>query len=302
MPPESITPTTPAATPPSSPTSNNPFAKRETGATAQPTPQGGLEQSTPQGGTEQGQQQPQGQPAQAQPQGQPAQQPAAQPAAQPNQYVMTDAQLAALGQQLRGPAQEQQQQPTQQPQISQEEFNKRFNVVTVDDQTYQAILGVAPDSPERVRALQNTLQGVVRQSLTMARFLVQQEVEKLQSQMGSQFKPLLEAHEQQRETAYKNEFFQKNPDLKNHEPLLVEIIAAAKARGLQFESPAQVMEYVSATANRILGRNGSAQNGQQRPTNAPAAPSMPTVSTGGRASNSAAAPTTQAQKIFGNRR
>jgi hypothetical protein len=280
----------PASAPSSAPSSQNnpsssgynPFAPR-TNSASEPTP------ATPA----------------TQPETAPATQPVTQPAAvQPTtqqtapvvpltqeQFQQT---LQAVMQQNRPQAQ----QPAQ-PQLTEQEFRQKFNIFSVTPETYEGIFGVAPSDQRQVAALDTALQGVARQAVTMARFLMEQQMGELRTSIS----PLQEAHAAQRESQLKQTFFSKHADLKDYEPLVREVTLAMQKEGHQFQSPEQAMEQVAARSRSIL------QNMKIAPSAAPSAPAanagaqrMAPLSTGGRSGSSVGSttPQTTAAKLFGN--
>lgn len=156
--------------------------------------------------------------------------------------------------------------------LSDAEFNQRFGVVTVDAKTYTDIFGFAPEKPEQVQALHNFGQGLVKQTMRMAQFLHQQELAKVRSELTGQVAPILQTHQATVEREMRNEFYTVNPDLKEFEALVDEIVdklqTEAKVKGPLFqgtpaEQKAAAFNFVATRARTLLGR--SAPSGQAAP-------------------------------------
>jgi hypothetical protein len=221
---------------------------------------------------------------------------------------MSDAQLEKLAQSLR-PQAAPTQQPQTKPQMTDEEFAKAFNIHKTTAEEYEAIIGIKPDSPARIAALDATLQAVSRQSVTLARAMVDQAKQELLGQI----QPAREAMLQQQGREYHAQFVASNPDLKDYTPLLQEIVASTKAKidsGAMpnFRSPAEAAVFVANTARKLLNIQAPqpgvqpAQSQQQPPSRQQGGSrSMSTTSMGGRTgSNGGATPVqTLAEKFFG---
>lgn len=216
------------------------------------------------------------------------------------QIVMTPEMLAQITAQRQQSAQPQ---PQPQPQLSEADFVRHFNIFQANDQVYESILGVKPDRPEQVKALDDALQGVARQAVTIARFEMANKVKELQAQL----QPINKSLQQQKETEYATRFYAQNTDLKDYEPMLREIVDAARARNMKFASDQEAMKYVADTARRLLGKTvpvpgqapGSVSNPAQT-IQAPGARQMTPVSMGGRSGQGGATPPkSTAERIFG---
>ncbi len=208
------------------------------------------------------------------------------------------------------PAQPVQQQ--QQPAMSPEEFRRHFGIPEVNAQTYKAMLGVDPQSPEQVQALDNLMQGFMRAGLNMGQSLVQQQLQQLQARYDQQLQPLLSAHQAAQEAAIANEFTTSNPDLKDEMATVNEVRDAMIARGVTFSSKEEMFKQVGTATRQLLGRirGQAAAGGQTQPgSNAapagspkPAARTMTPSMQGGRGGSggSGKSTTTTAEAVFGS--
>lgn len=296
------TATAPATTPVSN---DNPFAASSTNAPAS-TPTSTQSQTPPAASAAQtASTAPAGQvpPTQAAQQTPPAQQQltteqiadiAAQAAARVGQQ--TTQQAAAQGQQQ------------QRPQMSQEEFNKAFNVVQLTDKDFATITGYVPDKPEQVAALNTFAQNIVKQALTMAQVHIQSVTQSLEQRFGQQVAPLTQQREAQVGAQLKSEFFQTHTDLKDLDALVEEVANNVKASGRTFADKESAFKFV-ADKVRLLVPNRAPVTSQQQ-TGATASNQgqqvvtrqMTPTSVGGQAGasgGSATAPITDAKSIFG---
>lgn len=205
----------------------------------------------------------------------------------------------------------QQQQPAAPKPMSPEEFRQHYEIPQVDESVYEAILGVKPDRPERVAALDNLLAGYMRAGVKMGQDLLKAQLGQFQQQYDGRLQPLMSAHIQQQEAALVNRFTQANPDLANEMILVNEVKDAMIARGAKFGSEQELFKAVGDATRQLIGRlrggqqaggqvqPGSSKPGQasQRPVARPMTPSMQ----GGRggSASSKSEPST-AEQVFGS--
>jgi len=238
----------------------------------------------------------------------------ATPAAQPQTpatnppVAMTEEQLAKLAQTIAAshkPA-PQTQPDTNRPLTPEEQaqFDREFNVVRVTPETFTSILGFAPENPQQLKALENFAHGIVRQAAAMTMFQVQQMAQERQKALEGRLAPVLQTHQEQAAASLEQKFFTKHPDLKDFGALIQEVALAEKARGTQFKSPEEAIDFVANKARALLGNRASsgttqtstATNGKQ-----PTKPSMPTTSVGGRSGSSGSPqPASGPKAVFGD--
>ena len=242
----------------------------------------------------------------------PAQQ---QPPAAPDR---TEALLQQLADRLR-PTPTPPPQAAPPPQMTDEEFARQFNIHKVTAEEYEAILGIKPDSPARVAALDAALQGISRQSVTLARAMIEQAKQEL----GLQIQPAREAILRQEAQRQHAEFVKENDDLKDYTPLLQEIVASSQARLARgepiqlpdgrlvrgFANEVEARQFVAQKARALLRLPVSQQGGQQQqqqqrqqstPSQQGGSRSMSTTSMGGRTGQSGGAAPVQglAERLF----
>lgn len=192
------------------------------------------------------------QPSQAAPEVQPSQTaPVAQPSGAPSTPSGVSPDVQAIIDEMRASraAQAQPQgQQQQTPQITPEEFNKKYGIPTVTADTYEAIFGVAPDRPERVQALNQVLQGLIRPSVLMAQDLMETRVAEIMGHIN----PLTQAYQSEMDRRQNEAFYQQFPEFKGYEGLINEIKDAHVARKKTFASAQDAFKSVADTARQIL--------------------------------------------------
>lgn len=208
--------------------------------------------------------------------------------------------------------------PAEQPvqPMSDEAFDAHFGVPQVTAETFTAMFGFAPDKPEQVAALAQTLRGYNVATLRMAKQMFDTQVSSLREELTRTFSPALEATNAQVEAKVQDEFFKTYPGLRDQIPLLTEIRELAEAQvksgKLSFKTPADVINFVAEKASKLLGRpvesfktSASSGGGQVTTPQQPAAASrqMTTATTGGRTGGAGSATTTKpkstAESLFG---
>lgn len=163
--------------------------------------------------------------------------------------------------------------------VSEEDFNKMFNVVRLDPARAAQILGIGDPTgmnPEQVTHLNQFAHDVVRQAVTMAAFQMQQ----MQRQIEEQFRPALTRAQVEAEREAKSEFFEKNPALKDYEPLLVEIKERLVAQGFK-GTKEQWFSTLAGEANKVLAKVPGLKVSNPGQQQQPKTSRMSTVSTGG---------------------
>lgn len=227
------------------------------------------------------------------------------PAQQPSSVTMTNEQLERLATtmvQARGA--QQTPQPQQNQPITPEQqaaFDQAFNVVRVTPELYTSIFGVAPQSQEQLKALENVLHNVARMSNAMATYQFQQELQRREQALQGRFQPVADYVNQQQATKLENDFFTHAPDLKDFKGLVGEVIAAAKARGEHYNSP---QEAFTKLATRVRDYLNKARGGTPPPNGQRVASrkTMPTTSMGGRTAsvNGSQGAVSGPQAVFGD--
>lgn len=205
--------------------------------------------------------------------------------------------IKQLAQELRQPQQ-------QAPQMTEQEFNRLFNVYQPTPELWQALRG--DDPATAVQALSTMLQGAVKQAATLAAFHTQQELQRVQEMV----QPALSMARERQNEQMKTEFFGQYPDLKGYEPLLLQVRDALLSQGLGNLSKEKAFETVAQRTREILQKiPGLQQGGQAGQTQqaggrqaSTAKRQMPTLSGKGQGTSAGSAPAkTTAERIFGPR-
>lgn len=166
---------------------------------------------------------------------------------QPKNINLTEEMLASLGKKLAESVNPQgQQQQQQQPQMSQEEFDKTFNIYKPSPETWRAIRG--EDEGQAIEALTTMLHGAAKQATTIASYLLNHEVQQLKDFI----QPAIQMAQEKQLEAMKVEFFEKNQDLKGLDPLLVLIRDQFVAKGTKFKTKDEAFKAVAEEARKQI--------------------------------------------------
>lgn len=226
---------------------------------------------------------------------QPTQQPAGaavQPATLPALDAKTIAEAVAAG--VKGVLPQQQQ--SQQPQVSEAELAKQFNIYTATPEVFESILGFKPERPEQVAALNTAFQGLVKQAVTIAAAMQERSLTTFRDSLN----PYISATTSTEAERQRTIFTQENPDLVGYDALVKQQYELAKANGIKFASVDQARKYIADQTRSTLKTLGitpaaPTTNGTNttKPGQAPDRQMAPT-SMGGRSGSggSASKPTT----------
>lgn len=240
-------------------------------------------------------------PAQTPTQASTQQTPTASTPTAPSAVTMTPEQLQQLAASIRQPAVPA---ASGQPEFTEADFKKQFNVFEADAKSFENTFGVVP-TPAQLAAYNDHLQAVARQAVTINRHLMDQRIAELQSQL----QPVQQQFRQQTEQQIFNDFVTDYPGLKDYGNLLREITVAAQARGMKFNSLSEAKQFVAAQAAKVLNRSvdsfkaSASSSGQPSTQTTPqqsGTRSMSTTSMGGRSGASGGAAPTQstAERLF----
>ena len=185
---------------------------------------------------------------------------------------------------------------------------KQMNVFNAGPQDFEQMFGFAPERPEQLAALNNALQGVARQAVTIAQFLNKQAVDQVRSEMM----PYVNAVRAEQATKYETEFYKGNEDLTPYKPLVMQVFKGALAEGRRFPSPNDAAKFVADTTRQLLkdsgiplgvatGGRGAGTTGQTTPGSSQRSRTMTPTSMGGRGGGSSSATPTKntAEAVFG---
>lgn len=203
--------------------------------------------------------------------------------------------------------QEQQPQPRQ---MTQEEIDRRLNKYTLTQDDYNKIFA-SENVEDSISALNNVLQKVALQAVTMAAVHNQNEVRQFRATLD----PYTSFANQQMEAQAQHEFYTQNPDLKDYGSIVDMVTNELKMQGITFpdrekafgevakRAKERVTQLQQAAGLQVTGQ--PAQQVQAQPTSAPTQPKKPTMASlpvggqGGAGSTPSANSETTAQKLFG---
>jgi hypothetical protein len=223
--------------------------------------------------------------------------PAQQPAMDPTAIAK------AVAEGLRGVLPQQQQ---TQPQLTDEQLRQQLGVFTATEETYEQLLGVKPDSPARVAALNNVLQAVAKQAVTISNLMTQKALADYQQSLN----PYITAVQTAEADRQKSLFFKDYPQLTGFEQVVQEQYQLAKMSGVKFPTVEAARKYVADKAIERLksvGVNPQAPAAQPTQTTQTTSPNtsrqMTTTSVGGRSGASATgkSPANTVEAVWGNR-
>jgi hypothetical protein len=209
----------------------------------------------------------------------------------------------AVAEGLRGVLPQQQQ---AQPQLTDEQLRQQLGVFTATEETYEQLLGVKPDSPARVAALNNVLQAVAKQAVTISNLMTQKALADYQQSLN----PYITAVQTAEADRQKSLFFKDYPQLTGFEQVVQEQYQLAKMSGIKFPTVEAARKYVADKAIERLksvGVNPQAPAAQPTQTTQTTSPNtsrqMTTTSVGGRSGASATgkSPANTVEAVWGNR-
>src|ERR1043165_1990693 len=105
------------------------------------------------------------------------------------------------------------------PQITQEQFDKMFNVFKADETLVKRLTSEVP--AERIQAITDLRDGLIKQAMTMAEYRVKQHLDHLVSE---RIIPIQSYVSERQAADFHSEFYEKNPDLKPYE-LIVDAVS-----------------------------------------------------------------------------
>ncbi len=161
---------------------------------------------------------------------------------------------------------------TPEPQMSQEDFEKAFNVYKASPELLAQLRSEDPKiALQAVHALRD---GIIRQAMTMAEYRVQQHLEKL---LGEHVAPLQSYVTEQQATSFRNDFFKKNPELEKYESLVDAVSVKLEKSGWKGKTRDEVFKKYAEETNTIVKQLLAAggQNGGQAQTTTGSAAATP---------------------------
>lgn len=194
------------------------------------------------------------------------------------------------------------------PELSPEEFNKKFSVTRANEELVTTILG--QDPKKAALALDQYGQNLVKQAILMTLELSEAKLGKFREEVTPHVTAWQKHLQEQQTIAAEQRFFQSAPDLQAEKDLVMELkdafIAKVQAGQVSFKNEQEAFAAVANAARTILkrvnpqwGANGAANN------SAPAAGQsqgrrMSAASSAGRSGTSQAAAKSDVDLVFGS--
>lgn len=133
---------------------------------------------------------------------------------------------------------------------------------------YDAVFNV-DDKQQSIKALDNILQNVVRQALTMAHTLHKQEI----TQFEQKVQPYMQFADDQRHTAMETAFYTRHADLQQSAPVVTAVLKQFQAANVKFPTAEALFDAVAQHSKAYLSQ--LVQLGQTAPPQTPANVGLP---------------------------
>lgn len=215
------------------------------------------------------------------------------------QQAQQQQQVQPVQQQQQQPAVQQQQQVQQaQPQqLSEEEVNRLTNRFVLDEAGYDAIFATE-NKADSIKALNDVLQGVARQAVTMSHYLIQEAAGGLQQKVA----PYMQFADSQRELMLRETFFSRHPDLRGSDVIINAVMTQMAQSGTKFQNNEQLFDAVAQATKAQLSQLGvkGQQIGGGQQTVKPGMATLPVGSSGGsRMAQTGSGGSNTAKSLFG---
>jgi len=195
--------------------------------------------------------------------------------------------------------------PPAAPSVSDADMAKQLGIFTATPETFQAILGIAPEKPEQVKALNDALQGVARQAVTIAKVLYQQDLQAFRQEMSPYMTMIRSAEAERQKTLFNTE----HKDLAGYEPLVRQVFETTLASGQKFASVDEARSFVATKTRELLKSVGitpaapaaTRQAATPRTTTPQSRPMSPTSMGGRNGGSGATKPAGTIESVWGNK-
>ena len=204
--------------------------------------------------------------------------PPAAPASLTPEQIAEAINKSALGKRLNEPAPAQDPFANMSPEQRQAKFDEAFNVWNPSEDVVKRILAGGQDALGAVAMMRD---GISKQAVTMASYLVAQ----LKEELSAQLNPIQTHYQEQQVAKLYDKFYEANADLKPYDTIVRAVVDQMKAGGAKFSSPEEAFKElasrVKATMKQIPGLDGAAApaGGGKGPNGQPG--KMPPLSSGG---------------------
>lgn len=136
------------------------------------------------------------------------------------------------------------------PQMSQEQFNKMFNVWQPSADFLAQLRHEDPATA--LKAMEQLRDNVIRQALTLAEYRIQQHLEKTQKDFESRLEPLSSYVTERQATDFRDTFFQKYPELEKYEKIVEAVSIKLQNAGFKGKTRDEVMAKYADEAKLVL--------------------------------------------------
>lgn len=180
----------------------------------------------------------------------------------PEQMAQIAQNVVMQNQQLQG------QQAQQEPQMTQEQYDKQFNIFRTTPQHIEALQA---GGEHAVAAMEDIVSGIALQANTQAQFMIQQTMD----QYNQSLQPYIQMAQQAQADQKAESFFQQNPQLTGQDALITAVINTPeiqqmKQAGQNYETiSAAVAERATAMLTQIRDSGGAQGAGGQQGAQVP---------------------------------
>lgn len=163
-------------------------------------------------------------------------------------------------------------------QYTQEDFDKAFQVFNPSTELVNQIVAGGDGA---VQAMTKLRDGLVRQAVTMASYIVQDQIEKYEAKFRPQFEPVAKYVTEKQVKELYDDFYDANKDLKPYDSVVQAAVQQLKAEGASFKTKEEGFKSAADRTRAILktipGISLDSTSGSQSPNSS----RMPTLSKGG---------------------
>lgn len=170
--------------------------------------------------------------------------------------------------------------PAAQPpvQYTQEDFDKAFQVF---QPSAELLTALAAGGEAGVKALAQLRDGLVRQAVTMASYIVQDQIEKYEAKFRPQFEPVAKYVTEKQVKELYDEFYTTNKELKPYDSIVQAAVQQLKGEGANFKTKEEGFKAAAERTKAILKASGISLEAGAPGGGSPNPTRMPTLSKGG---------------------
>ena len=169
--------------------------------------------------------------------------------------------------------------PQPEKQYTQEDFDKAFQVFNPSPELVAAITAGGEGS---LKAMQQLRDGLVRQAVTMASYMIQDQMEKYEAKFKPQFEPIQKYVTEKQVKELYDDFYTANKDLKPYDSIVQAAVQQLKGEGASFKSKEEGFKAAAERTRSILkSLPGISLDPEGTGGQSPNPTRMPTLSKGG---------------------